>query len=83
MCLSYAILCFLAGLASVVISPLASRLVWDNDAKVWPLIPVKLGRYLNVLLTLLKTVTVFLMAGVLASSSFVVASFGAHHLTRQ
>lgn len=35
MCLTYSIICFLAGLSSVVISPLVRQPSWNDEAKVW------------------------------------------------
>ena len=82
MCMSYSILCFLAGLSSVVISPLASRPMWNNDASVRLSVSVRVWKALHESLTLVQTTVIFLIAAVFAGFTFVGTSLGMHYLER-
>ena len=64
----------------MVISPLASRPMWNNDASVRLSVSIRMWRALHESLTLAQTAVIFLIAAVFAGLTFVGTSLGMHYL---
>lgn len=78
---SYAMICFLTGLAAVILGPLINRPRWGDDAKV-SVFPIACEA--DDLLIIRKTAIVYLVAAVFASLSFVatLSVGGVRHLAK-
>ena len=77
MCLTYSIIFFLAGLTSVVLSPLAENPGWNSDAKVSKghHNVLHLCVYVGAILTMLQTTVLFLVASSVLFVTFISTSF--------